>query len=73
MNTGEPAAGLRVCPICRKHVDIEGESHTLTHCRNYLLQLFYREGNRRIRLELDRKIENLNARLGLRSKNLLDT
>jgi hypothetical protein len=72
MNASGPEA-LRVCPICRKHVDIEGESHTLFHCRNYLLQLFYREGNKRIRLELERKIENLNARLGLRSKNLLDT
>jgi hypothetical protein len=66
-------AELRACPICRKHVDIEGESHTLFHCRNYLLQLFYRERNIKVRADLERRIEELNARLGLRSKNLMDT
>lgn len=36
-------AKFSTCAICGKLVDIDQESHTLFHCRNFLLRSFYGE------------------------------
>ena len=37
-------AKFSTCAICGKLVDIDQESHTLFHCRNFLLRSFYEIG-----------------------------
>jgi len=61
------------CHICGKLVDIDQESHTLFHCRNFLLRSFYAEKNEHRRKRLLERICALNRRMGVRGNNLLDT
>lgn len=66
-------AKFTTCPICGKLVDIDQEAHTLFHCRNFLLRSLYGETNDVRRQRLQERIEALNARMGVRGTNLLDT
>lgn len=68
-----PSPELKVCPICKQHVDVTSQSHTLFDCRNFMLRLLYRENDPVRRQELERRVDAINDRLGLKSKNLLDT
>jgi hypothetical protein len=66
-------SGFQACPFCDKMVELDKERHTLYDCRNFLLKQFYREGSPDKRRKLERKIEEVNAKLGTKSKNLVDT
>lgn len=61
------------CRICGKLVDIDQESHTLFHCRNFLLRSYYGESNEIRRQRLLERINALNARMKVKGTNLLDT
>ena len=63
---------LRPCPLCGKIVNTKDEKHTLYDCRNFLLQKYYREKDKKKLRELERKIEKINEKLGTKSKNLVD-
>ncbi len=69
--THNPA--FRPCPFCQKMVDPENEKHTLVDCRNFLLKQFYQVEDSGKRKELEKKIEKVNARMGTKSKNLIDS
>lgn len=69
----EHKPAFRPCPFCQKMVDPENERHTLIDCRNFLLRQFYRVDDSGRRLELEKRIEKVNARMGTRSKNLIDS
>jgi hypothetical protein len=64
---------FRPCPICGKMVQVEVEAHTLYACRNFLLKQYYREMDSRKRKKLENKVDEVNAKLGTSSKNLVDT
>ncbi len=64
---------FRACPICGKMVQDQVEQHTFFHCRNFLLKKYYKEANPHLRSVFEKKIEQLNKRLSLKGKNLLDT
>ncbi len=63
---------LRPCPMCGKIVNTKDETHTLYDCRNFLLQKYYREKDKKKLKELEKKIEKINEKLGTKSKNLVD-
>jgi len=69
-STKKPA--FRPCPYCQKMVDPENERHTLIDCRNFLLKQFYQAEDAFRRQELEKRIEKVNARMGTKSKNLID-
>lgn len=54
-------------------VDPENEQHTLVDCRNFLLKQFYQVEDSEKRKELEKKIAKVNARMGTKSKNLIDS
>lgn len=64
---------FRACPVCKKLVNVEQETHTLYDCRNFLLRQFYQEVDPKKRLRLEKMIDKVNLKLGTRSKNLVDT
>lgn len=66
-------SNIRACPICGKMVHRPEEKHTLFHCRNFLLKLYYQETNAAKRQVLSEKIASINERLSLKGQNLLDT
>ena len=66
-------AKFSTCNICGKLVDIDQESHTLFHCRNFLLRSFYGEKNEHRRARLQERIDALNIRMRTKGNNLLDT
>ncbi len=65
--------GFQACPFCDKMVELERERHTLYDCRNFLLKQFYQEQTTAKRRRLEQKIDAVNAKLGTKSKNLVDT
>jgi hypothetical protein len=71
--TSTKSSGFQACPFCDKMVELDKERHTLYDCRNFLLKQFYREGSPAKRRKLEQKIDEVNAKLGTRSKNLVDT
>ncbi|GEM_PF-1753843 len=63
----------RPCPICQKIVHVDNEKHNLYDCRNFILKKFYTEEDPEKRLKLEKQIDKINAKLGTKSKNLVDT
>ena len=66
-------AQFSTCAICGKLDDIDQESHTLFHCRNFLLRSFYGEKNEHRRARLQERINALYERMRIKGNNLLDT